>query len=151
MQSRFGRIFWILVLPFFAYLTLYTWNLRTGYLDRLSERTGLELVGWVLAPGEWTQEKITFLWGRYVHLVDVSRENHKLREQVHALKLDMIRYREQASQAQRLRNLLSMPPPPEWNISGADIIGKRLGPNASLQTALLDAGLSDGITDSSPV
>jgi rod shape-determining protein MreC len=151
VRSRFSRIFWTLVLLFVAYLSLYTWNWRTGHLDRLTASTGLEFVGWVLAPGKWVQQRTTLFWERYVYHVGLSRENELLRGRVMSLELEVSRLREVDAQAGRLRDFLSIAVPENWGVQGANVIGQRMGPNAVLETILVDKGSAHGIEVSTPV
>ncbi|MFO7717843.1 MAG: rod shape-determining protein MreC [Thermodesulfobacteriota bacterium] len=141
----------LFLLPFLVYFLIYTWNVRTGTLDHLAEWTGLEIVGWVLAPGQWAERKTTRAWKRYIHLVDLRRENERLQAQVDALRLDNLRLQRHAREAQRLRGLLHMPSPPGWKFTGAHVIGHRQGPNGVLRTLLVDVGDTEMVEETLPV
>lgn len=130
---------------------MYTWNLRTGFIDRLAGHTGLEFVGLTLKPGKWAAEKVTNFWDDYVYLVGVREDNRKLTEQLHSLKLDLALAREQARESERLKQLLGFSPPESWTAAGARIIANRLGPNAALDTVLLDKGSASGVQVSTPI
>jgi rod shape-determining protein MreC len=151
VRSRFLRIFWTLVLLSVAYLSLYTWNWRTGHLDQFTARTGLEFVGWVLAPGTWVQQRVSLFWERYVYHVGLSRENEALRSRLTEFEIQVIRLRESEAQASRLRAYFSIAPPEGWNFEGANVIGQRMGPNAMLDTLLVDKGKVHGISENTPV
>ncbi len=133
------------------YLTLYTWNLRTGVLDALAANTGLEFVSWVLRPGKWAADKATRLWDDYFHLVDVQQDNRRLAEAVDKLSLDLAALREEAAEAVRLRKLLDYAPPLSWTVQGARVIAHRLGPAGALDTVLIDKGGLDGVDVNVPV
>lgn len=141
----------LFLLPLLAYFLIYTWNVRTGALDHFAEWTGLEIVGWVLAPGQWAERKTTQAWNRYVHLVDLSRKNEGLQAQVEALRLENLRLQRQAREAQRLRGLLQMSAPPKWDFIGAHVIGHRQGPNGVLRTLLVDVGGTEKAAETLPV
>lgn len=133
------------------YLSLYTWNLRTGWLDGLVTHTGLEFAGWVLKPGRWAETELSTFWDRYIHLVDVKEENEALQENLDRLVFELSQYKEQASEVTRLRRLLSFAPPEHWTSSGARVITHRLGPHASLNTLVVDKGYLTGASKNAPV
>ncbi len=133
------------------YLSLYTWNLRTGYLDAFSENTGLEFVGLVLKPGKWAKNQIIDFWDHYIYLVGVRQENDGLKQQVSRLTTELNRFREEAKEAIRLRDLLSLAPPEHWSATGARVIAHRLGPHAALETLLVDKGYRSGAEQNDPV
>ncbi len=129
---------------------IYTWNLRTGFLDRLAANTGLEVIHWVLSPGVWVSETVTNVWRRYIYLVGLSEENETLKQEVHALSLELMTLREDASESARLRELLSFKPPPAWRQLGARVVAQRLGPYAALESLLVDQGSADGVRVNTP-
>ena len=135
----------------FLYLSLYTWNLRTGSLDRLAGHTGLEFVGLMLKPGVWVADRVTGFWGRYIYLAGVRQENDVLKKDKERLSLEAARYKEEAAEVVRLRGLLAFPPPPSWAMEGARVIAHRLGPNAALNTVLADKGSMSGFSVNAPV
>ncbi len=139
------------LLPLFVYLSLYTWNWRTGYLDRFAANTGLEIVGWILAPGKWLHSKAELSWQRYVALTGVREENERLQQELERLQLRVMRLESRAEEAERLRRLLSFSPPSDWSCQGARIIGQKLGPNALLQTLLINKGQQHQIDKHMPV
>jgi len=144
------RLFLLLLLALFLYLSLYTWNLRYGYLDRLSEITGMEVSGWLLRPGNWVAFETNRLWRRYVHLVDVEGENERLREAVGRMALEMARLREDSARAQRLERYLDFGPIAQWDYQGARVIAHRLGPAGTLETFLVDKGSASEIVEDAP-
>lgn len=150
-SSNTKSIITLLVLLVVVYLSVYTWNSRTGVIDDLTAQTGLEAVGWVLAPGHWVHDRTTSLWERYIDLVHVSQDNLRLKQKIHDLQIDLNQLREEAAEAKRLRSLLSFSPPPAWKRTGARIIGQRVGPNAVFQTLLVNKGHLQNVTEDTPV
>jgi len=144
-------VVFIFILAASLYLTIYTWNLRTGVLDSLAANTGLEFVSWVLRPGKWVADKADRLWEDYFHLVDVQQENRRLAEQVDRLSLDLAALREDAAETVRLRKLLHYSPPRTWTVQGARVIAHRLGPAGALDTVLIDKGSLIGVGVNVPV
>ncbi|MGD9610349.1 MAG: rod shape-determining protein MreC [Desulfovibrionaceae bacterium] len=117
----------------------------------MASHTGLEFARWILAPGKWVHDQATSFWNRYLYFVDIRRENDLLREELDADRQELARLRENATEVIRLRRLLSMTPPREWTSQGARIISQRLGPNAALETLLIDKGSSSGVGINTPV
>ena len=134
----------------FVYLGLFTWNIRTGYIDTLASHTGLELTRWVLTPGRWGWSRLSSFWERYVYFVGLRQENETLRDELATAHEELVQAREQASLAKRLTDLLLISPPPEWSREGARVIAHRLGPNAALETIVIDKGSRQGVEINTP-
>ena len=132
-------------------MSLYAWNARTGVLDDIASRTGLEFVGLVIKPGRWTADRAVTLWNRYVYLLGIRQENDSLRMRLDNLTLELDAIREQAAEATRLRRLLSFSTRDPWSTTGARIVAQRLGPNAVLNTLVVDKGSLSNITVNTPV
>jgi len=130
---------------------MYTWNWKTGVLDRLAAMTGLDIAGWVMAPGRWVQNNVDEFWSRYVYLVGVRQENEDLVIRVRELEMEVARLSEKAKSADRMTSLLRFSPEPSWEKRGGRVIGQRLGPNAILETLLIDLGTAQGIRANDPV
>jgi rod shape-determining protein MreC len=135
----------------FVYLGLFTWNIRTGYVDNLASHTGLELTRWVLTPGRWVWTRVSSFWERYVYFMGLRQENETLRDELARANDELVGAREQASLAKRLTELLLMSPPPEWSREAARVIAHRLGPNAALETFVIDKGSRHGVEMNTPV
>lgn len=145
------RLAIILVAGLFLYLSLYTWNLRTGHLTRLSTYTGLDSVGLVLRPGKWVGSKTGGFMERYVDLVGLKQQNEALSEEIKALRLENMTLRERAEATARVEKLLGFPEPPEWRREGARVVAQRVGPTAILETILVDRGNLSGAVEDTPV
>jgi rod shape-determining protein MreC len=140
-----------LVAGLFVYLSLYTWNLRSGHLTRLSTYSGLDSVGTVLRPGKWLGLKSGDFIERYVDLVGLKQQNEALEAEVKALRLENMTLRERAEATARVEKLLGFPDPPEWKREGARVIAQRVGPTAILETILVDRGKNTGAVEDTPV
>ncbi|MHC1713621.1 MAG: rod shape-determining protein MreC [Solidesulfovibrio sp.] len=90
-------------------------------------------------------------WNRYLYFVGIRQQNDQLLLELDAAKEELSRLRENASEVEHLRRLLSMTPPTDWTRQGARIISHRLGPNAALETILIDKGTASGVTINTPV
>ena len=130
---------------------MYTWNWKTGHLNYLSTLVGLDLTGWILSPGRWIQHNANSLWARYIYLVGVRQENEELTQKVLDLEFETIRLAEKAKSADRMASLLRFTPEAQWDTRGCRVIGQKLGPNAILETILVDVGSLDGAQAQDPV
>lgn len=65
--------------------------------------------------------------------------------------LRIARLYEESAEARRLRGLLEVSPPEPWDMAGARVIAHRLGPNAALETVLVDKGSLTGAVLNTPV
>jgi len=140
-----------LVAGLFVYLSLYTWNLRSGHLTRLSTYSGLDSVGMVLRPGKWLGGRAGDFVERYVSLVGLKQETEALQAEVKALRLENMTLRERAEATARVEKLLGFPEPPEWKREGARVVAHRVGPTAILETILVDRGRLSGAVEDTPV
>ncbi len=138
------------LLALFLYLSLYTWNLRTGHLDMLATYSGLEFVGWTLVPGKWSADQVSWLWENYVHLSAVSKENRELHGRLDQLAGALAISKEEAAEVKRLRSLLAFEPRESWAAVGGRVVAYKLGPHAALQTLVVDKGALSGIKTNTP-
>lgn len=145
------RLVAVLLCLLVAYLSLYTWNRQTGYLDDLASETGLEFVGWVLKPGAWAVDTATTTWSRYVYLKDVERENERLREALKRLAMQASALREDAAALKRLERALGFEPQPGWKRHGVRILSQRLGPAGALETVIMNRGEKHGLRADDPL
>lgn len=151
MSSRFRRLVYFFFLPLFFYFSMYTWNWKTGHLDQVATYFGLDLSGWLLTPGRWIQENTEDFWSRYIYLVGVRQDNEDLMARVHDLELNAMNLREKALAADRLVALLRFRPESQWDSLGCRVIGQKLGPNAVLDTLVVDVGTAAGVQAPDPV
>lgn len=128
----------------FAFLALYTWNARTGYLDTLAEHSGLEVTGYLLLPGTWVKTEVSRQWNTYVSLIGVAEENARLREEASERERYIASVREDLAELARLRAFFGMTAPEGWEPLGARVIAGRFGPGASLETVMIDRGFASG-------
>lgn len=135
----------------FVYLSLYTWNLRSGTLTRLSTYSGLDSVGMALRPGKWFGARFEDFLDRYVSLVGLKQQNEALEEEIKALRLENMTLRERAEATARVEKLLGFPEPPGWRREGARVVAQRVGPTAILETILVDRGKLSGAVEDTPV
>lgn len=142
-------LLWLTII-LISYLALYTWNWKTRNLDYLAEGVGLEVIGWVLAPGKWLEKNVHSFWKRYIALVDVRQENEALKRELDALKVQLIKLKANVAQGKRLQTFLNFSPPPNWTVLGASVAGQRFGPNGLFQSLLLNKGSMQGVSRGQP-
>jgi rod shape-determining protein MreC len=141
----------VIVAGLFVYLSLYTWNLRTGHLDALSSFTGLDISSFILRPGQWASEKVVGFWERYIYLVGLKQKNDELvQHNAQLLRQNMI-LNSEARSATRLEQMLGFTPPARWDFSGARVVAHRMGPAGALATLAVDRGSASGVEADMPV
>jgi rod shape-determining protein MreC len=133
------------------FLGMYSWNRRAGLLDDLGSNTGLEFVGAILRSTDYVRDAFSGLWYRYLELVNVREENDRLRQQLVKLQNRLILAAEERAELRRLRRLLLLTPPENWEISAAKVIGGRLGSNSVMNTLIIDRGYLTGATPDTPI
>lgn len=141
---------WFLLAILF-YLITFTFNLKTGYLDNISKNIGLNIAGIILYPGEITLKKIQDLWDSYIYLVDVEKENKKLKEQINSLKITVARLKIKEKEWERIVKLLNFSPLFKWKLIGARIIYEKIGPASVLKSFVIECGEANGVEKNSPV
>lgn len=151
MPFRSSRFIALLLLILFFLLSIYTWNWRTGFLDRIAGKSGLEIVAWIALPVHWARESLRSSWDSYVDLVDVRQENERLWELIGEQNLQLAQLQEETAEVSRLRALYAFEPPPAWTIVGARVVAHRFGPHAILESFLVDKGSFAGVREDTPV
>ena len=150
MLGTKSKLFALFFIPLVLYLGLYSFNRRTGWLDSAAEWTGLEVVGWIVVPGDWIRNTTREMWRDYVALWTVRQENKQLRRENRDLRIRAMRLQSLAAEAERLRALLELSPPGSWACTGARVAGERMSPSDALQTVLLSKGRTDEVRPGMP-
>ncbi len=139
-----------MIFALFAFLALYTWNARTGYLDALAEHSGLEVTGYLLRPGIWIKDEISGYWQRYFALVGVAEENSRLRDEMRKAEQYLAVAREDQAELFRLRALVGFTPPDQWQCLGTRVMAGRFGPAAALESVMINRGFATGAAPGTP-
>ena len=92
---------------------------------------------------------VRVLWGRYVALIDASRENERMKSETADLRRRILELEEQGRENDRLRKLLDMPELEVQKGIGANIIGQ----DASFESLsfVINVGANQGIERRMPV
>ncbi|MBQ3893652.1 MAG: rod shape-determining protein MreC [Mailhella sp.] len=145
------RIFLLVICTLLLFLGIYTWNQRTGQLDRLCAGAGLEFAGGVMRGAESVRHSLRGLWQEYVDLRMVREENDRLRIQLRTLRKDLDDTREDMAELKRLRRLMHLAYRPAWPAIASRVLALRMGPNAALNTLMLSNGYLTGAAPGTPV
>ncbi|MGL4721822.1 MAG: rod shape-determining protein MreC [Desulfovibrionaceae bacterium] len=144
----------VLVIIFFVlfiYLVLYTWNVRSGVIDRIASSTGLEVVSTVLAPGIWIEDVVSSYWKNHIYLVGVNSENILLQEKIALLQEEVYKGREAIEENRRLRAFFQLSDSKVIPRVLAQVIAIRFGPQATVNTLVVNKGYAQGVHLSAPV
>lgn len=139
------------VLLFLFFLGIYTWNERTGKMDAISTDVGIEVTGFVLRSVVSLQTAISDFWNNYINLIDVSKENKILKEELFQLKRELAVAKEEKAELLRLRKLLSIDYVSEWKPVGVRILAWRLGANDFFDSFVLSKGFFSGAKVGTPI
>lgn len=145
------RIIALFGLVLALFLALYAWDSRTGRISRLMSMSGLEIVRHVLYPGVWLKDRAGDFIDSYLALAGVAEENARLTEELGLAEEAMRQAREDQQELARLRDLLDMPSVLPWEKTGARVIAGRFGPQAALNSVMLNKGFTGGATPGAPV
>ncbi len=145
------RIFFLIVCCMLLFLGVYTWNQRTGHWDRFSADIGLEFTGSVMRMIRSAEYSIFNLWNHYINLRTVKVENDSLKNRVHYLETQLRSTQEDLAELRRLRQLLHLRYQQPWPVRAARVLAWRMGPNAALNTIMLNCGYLNGASPGTPV
>ncbi|MDL2306792.1 rod shape-determining protein MreC [Desulfovibrio sp. OttesenSCG-928-C06] len=113
--------------------------------------TGLEVTRHILAPGVWLKDQLSSFWSDYIALTGVASENVRLREEIGRLRQESDLLREDIKELERLRALAGIPGTMPWEQSGARVIAGKFGPQAALNSVIVNTGFLGGATPGAPV
>lgn len=145
------RIIALLGISLILFLSLYTWDARTGALSRIAGMGGLEIASRVLYPGVWLKDKLVSFWGDYIALTGVASENARLNERLGWMEQEFTRLQEEQFELARLRDILEIPVAPSWSRTGARVVAAKFGPQAALDSIIINKGLFGGALPGAPV
>lgn len=135
----------LLSIPFFFLRTTTRDPGRYDDLDRLVVR----LIAPVQARATWLARGAADLWGDYLYLVHVSRDNDQLRAENARLRADAARHRAEFEENRRLRRLLQLRVETPGEVFAAEVVARDTSPFfrvtrlaiASTDRARLHAGM----------
>lgn len=137
----------LLALPFFFLRA----NLRDPASTNIVDRAVLQASG----PIQYVATQIALgfsgIWQEYVYLVDVKRDNDRLRQQNARLREANYTLRGEASENRRLRRLLQLRDQVRGTLLSAQIIGKEASVQFRVNRVSLDRGERDRVRPGMPV
>ncbi len=151
MKAAINSLTKAAILAFFLYLAIFTWNWKTGILDSISSKVGLEIVGKILYPGKWIQRRAYIAWKDYIDLRHVREENKRLKEEIISLRLQEMSMEVKVREWKRLIRLLHFSPLPRWNFLGGRVLFYRVTPTDVLNSFTISIGSTEGVVKDSPV
>lgn len=129
---------------FFA-LVFYSLNIPHNREANLVERTILTVFAPILEPASIVSSFFEDAWTDYVNLVDVRRENKKLREDIKLLNTRVAAGNEAIQATDRLKELLNMKKTAAVPTIAATIVGEDA--SSWFRTLLIDQGSLNGIRE----
>jgi len=115
----------------------------------LTHRLVLESLGSTQSLLTWATESVSGVWGHYLNLVGVSKENERLQQEVKRYIALNAEYREAVATNVRLNQLLDLAQNLEEPVLTAHVIGR--DPALWFKTMTIDKGISDGVEKGMPV
>jgi rod shape-determining protein MreC len=130
-------------------LTLLTWKVKGRVPVALFESTVLSITHPLQQAATWTIRSLRDVWGNYVYLVNVQRDNQRLREEIKWLRQENHRYLEAHLQYQRLQQLLNFREQTPLDVVAAEVVGR----NSSSWTEIIyiNRGTRDKVAKGFPV
>ncbi len=133
----------------FAALIFYSLNLRYKENANAFERTVISVTSPIVGTVFRLDSFFGSIWDNYIYLVDVEKENRKLRETAKILNRRLIESREAVLEGDRLRKLIGLREMAKVPTIAATVIGEDTSP--WFKTVTIDRGYKDGIGEDMPV
>jgi rod shape-determining protein MreC len=137
----------LLALPFFVLRA----NLNDPTRSNAVDRAILEFSAPIQYAATQLAQGISAVLQEYVYLVDVKRDNDRLRAENARLKEDNYRLSASASENRRFRRLLQLRDELRGNLLSAQVIGKEVSPFFRVTRVVLDRGERDHVRQGMPV
>lgn len=134
-----------------AFLAIYSWNRRTGWLDNFTTNIGLEATSWIIGPLNAVKTSCVDFWRRYIDLVDVRDENQRLKKRVDELEALLVTKGNDLAELARLRKLVQFPVDVRWRTQAAKVLAGRMGPNAVVDSITISRGYTNGAKPGMPL
>lgn len=137
----------LLALPFFVLRS----NLKSPERTNVLDRAILELSAPIQYGATQLAQSVSGILQEYVYLVDVGRENDRLREENARLREAGYKLQSEASENRRLRRLLQLRDELRGSLLSAQVIGKEVSPFFRVMRVVLDRGERDRVHAGMPV
>ena len=130
-------------------LTLLTWKVKNRVPVIMFENAVLSITRPLQQAATWTTQSLRGVWDSYVYLVNVQRDNQRLREETKWLRQENHRYLEAYLQYQRLQRLLSFREQTPFDVIAAAVVGRNA--NSWTEIIYINRGSRDKVAQGFPV
>jgi len=130
-------------------LTLLTWKVKNRMPVAMFENALLSSTRPFQQAATWTTQNLRGVWDNYVYLVNVQRDNKRLREELKWLQQENHRYLEASLQHQRLQRLLNFREQTPLDVVAAAVVGRNS--NSWTEIIYINRGTRDGVAQGFPV
>ena len=130
-------------------LTLLTWKVKNRGPVILFENVVLSMARPFQQVATWTTRSLGEVWGNYIYLVNVQRDNQRLREELKWLRQENHRYLEAYLQYQRLQRLINFREQTPLDAVAAEVVGRNS--NSWTQIIYINRGTRDKVAKGFPV
>jgi rod shape-determining protein MreC len=130
-------------------LTLLTWKVKHRAPVVAFEDAVLSITRPFQQAATWATRRLRGVWGSYVYLVGVQRDNQRLREELKWLRQENHRYLEAYLQYQRLQRLLNFREQTPLDVVAAEVVGRNS--NSWTEIIYINRGTRDRVAKGFPV
>ncbi len=130
-------------------LTLLTWKVKNRVPVIMFENALLSITRPLQQAATWTTQSLRGVWDNYVYLVNVQRDNQRLREETKWLRQENHRYLEAYLQYQRLQRLLNFREQTPLDVIAAAVVGRNA--NSWTEIIYINRGTRDKVAKGFPV
>ncbi|HEX9867660.1 MAG TPA: rod shape-determining protein MreC [Candidatus Tectomicrobia bacterium] len=130
-------------------LTLLTWKVKNRVPVAMFENALLSSTRPFQQAATWTTQNLRGVWDNYVYLVNVQRDNKRLREEIKWLQQENHRYLEAYLQYQRLQRLLNFREQTPLDVVAAAVVGRNS--NSWTEIIYINRGTRDRVAQGFPV
>jgi rod shape-determining protein MreC len=130
-------------------LTLLTWKVKNRMPVIMFENAVLSITRPLQQTATWTTQSLRGVWDNYVYLVNVQRDNQRLREETKWLRQENHRYLEAYLQYQRLQRLLNFHEQTPFDVIAAAVVGRNA--NSWTEIIYINRGTRDKVAKGFPV
>jgi rod shape-determining protein MreC len=124
-------------------LTLLTWKVKNRVPVIMFENAVLSITRPLQQAATWTTQSLRGVWDNYVYLVNVQRDNQRLREETKWLRQENHRYLEAYLQYQRLQRLLNFREQTPRDVMAAAVVGRNA--NSWTEIIYINRGTRDKV------
>lgn len=130
-------------------LTLLTWKVKNRLPVAMFEDAVLSISRPLQQAATWTTRRLGGVWDNYIYLVNVQRDNQRLREELKWLRQENHRHLEASLQYQRLQRLLNFRDQTPLDVVAAEVIGRNS--NSWTEIIYINRGTRDRVAKGLPV